>query len=161
MLNSFGHSVPRVAGQLQAEGEAACGKVMKAEFTEAADTWVLDMAPAYPVPSLKKLVRTFVFSREGAGKLTVTDEVEFTKPEEFGTALVTLASWKKDGANRLQIGNGADAVSVEIAVEGGDYRLDAQEIKEDLPEHRVPIRLGIDFTKPVTKAKITTIITPK
>ena len=68
MLNSFGHPVPRVAGQLQRMGRGAIAKVVKTEFTDAADTLVLDLSAGYKVDELKKLERTFVFSRGAAGR---------------------------------------------------------------------------------------------
>jgi hypothetical protein len=160
VLSSFGHSVPLVAGQMQIAGAKARAKILKSEFTDAADTLAMDLSSAYPVESLEKLTRTFVFSREGAGKLMVADEVEFSRPENFGIALVTLEKWKQLGPTRLQIGEGDDSVQVSIAVEGGEIRLDPQEIKEDLPEHLVPVRIGVDLTQPAEKAKITVEITP-
>lgn len=160
VLNSYGHSVPRVAGKLQATGAKARAKILKTEFTDDADTLVMDISSAYPVKTLTKLTRTFVYSREGSGKLTVTDEVEFTQPEEFGTALITLAKWKQIEGNRLTIGEGADAVQVEIVADGGEMGFDAQEIREDTPDKSVPIRLGWEFTKAVQKAKVKTVITP-
>ena len=95
MLNSFGHPVPRVAGTLQVTGRSAQAKFLKTEFTDAADTYVMDISSAYKVAGLKKLERTFIFSREGKGKLTVTDVVEFDRPQAFGTALITFAKWKQ------------------------------------------------------------------
>ena len=55
--------MPRVAGRLQEMSREAVAKVVKTEFTDAADTLVLDLSGAYKVPELKKLERTFVFSR--------------------------------------------------------------------------------------------------
>jgi hypothetical protein len=90
VLNSFGHDVPRAAGRLQQTGHQAAARVLKTEFADQADTLVLDLSAAYaavkemgtgseprrakggksasgevPVPfsSLKKLDRTFIFSR--------------------------------------------------------------------------------------------------
>jgi hypothetical protein len=160
VLNSFGHSVPLVAGCMQSVGSNAKAKILKTDFTDAADTLAMDISSAYSAKSLKKLTRTFVFSREGTGKLTILDEVEFSRPEEYGTALITLAKWQQTSPNRLLLGEGADAVQVEIVAEGGEIRLDSQEIKEDLPDHLIPTRLGLNFTQPVAKGKITTIITP-
>ena len=160
LLNSFGHSVPRVAGQLQSTGLKAHAKILKTNFSDVADTLVMDLSSAYAVDSLEKLQRTFEYVHEGPGKLTVTDEVEFSRPESFGTALIALDKWNQTGRNRLQIGQGTDTLEVEIIAEGGECSLRAQEIKENAPFHLVPTRLGIDFTKPVTKAKITTVITP-
>jgi hypothetical protein len=159
-LNSYGHSAPKVADQLQAAGKSAQAKILKTDFTDAADTLVMDLSSAYPVESLEKLERTFVFSREGSGQLTVIDEVEFAQPENFGIALITLEKWKQLAVDRLRIGEGADAVEIKIVAEGGEIRLASEEIRDETYDHSVPTRLGLDFAKPVKKAKITTTIKP-
>jgi hypothetical protein len=161
VMNSFGHSVPWVADTLQSTGKSARAKVLNTEFTDAQDTLVLDIRSAYDLPVLKKLQRTFVFSREGPGKLTVIDEVEGENPQAFGTALITLGPWKQIDTAHLLLGEKGDAVRVEILAEGRDLRLVPQEIHADLPgKPGTPIRLGIELDQPVTRAKVTTIITP-
>src|SRR5208282_1863594 len=45
VLNSFGHDVPVVAGQLQRTGSEARGVVVTKDFTQAADTLTLDVRP--------------------------------------------------------------------------------------------------------------------
>jgi len=160
VLNSFGHPVPRVAGKLQRRGRAAAAKVVKTQFTDKTDTLVLDVSSAYDVKELKKLQRTFVYSREGASSLTVIDDVEFTSPRSLGTALVTFSKWRQPESNRLVIGQGESAVRVEIAVSCGEIELKAERIEEDLSGGRVPTRLGIDLKKPVAKTTITLSITP-
>ncbi|MGO8749966.1 MAG: hypothetical protein ACLQNE_28810 [Thermoguttaceae bacterium] len=159
-FNSFGHSVPRVAGQLQQTGRAAAARVVRSQFTEKADTLVLDIRSAYPVKSLKKLTRTFVFSREGSGSLTVCDEVEFSTPEEFGTALITLSPWKSLAGNQLLVGEGKESVRVTIATDGPAHKLRPEQIHENMPHNLVPTRLGIDLERPVAKARITLTIRP-
>ncbi len=160
VLNSLGHPVPRVAGRLQVNGRGARGKVLKTEFTDKTDTLVLDIRSAYKVAELKKLERTFVYSREGAGSLTVTDEVAFSSAKEFETALITLGRWKKLGPKSVVVRDGNDAVRVDIEAEGADFEIRAEEIKEDVRTPSLPTRLGIKLTKPVTKATITMTITP-
>jgi len=160
VLNSFGHPVPLVAGKRQKTGRAAAAKILKTQFTDAADTLVMDLSAAYDVKSLKKLRRTFVFSRQGPGTLTVIDEVEFDDPQSFGTALVTFAQWKQVAPKSLVIGTGRSAVQVDIAVEGPAMKIHADEIKEDVRGGHVPIRLGIDLAEPVIRAKITISIAP-
>ena len=160
VLNSFGHPVPRVAGKLQRTGCSAAAKVLGTEFTDKADTLVLDIRSAYDVKELKKLRRTFIFSRQGQGGLTVIDEVEFSSPQNFGVALITFSKWKRAASNRLLVGEGAETVQVDIAVEGGDFQIDSTQIKEDVRGGRLPTRLGIDLTQPVIKARITVRITP-
>ncbi len=161
VLNSFGHPVPRVAGQLQQTGRQAAAKVLKTECTDKADTLVLDISSAYAVKDLKKLQRTFVFSREGAGSLTVTDEVEFASPQPFETALITFDKAKPGPGDALLVGEGAGAVKVLIAVTGTKlFRLGSESIQEDLPEGRIPTRWAVELAGPVTKAAITLTITP-
>ncbi|MBN2581004.1 MAG: heparinase II/III family protein [Pirellulales bacterium] len=161
VMNSFGHSVPRVAGKLQSTGSAARAKVLKTEFTDAQDTLVLDLRPAYDVAELKKLKRTFVFSRRDGGKMTVTDEVAFDAPRAFDTALVSFGPWKKIGDDELLLGEKPDAVRVKIRTEGGEFRLNPQEIHAEWHKKtRTPVRLGIQLKQPVTRAKVTAVITP-
>jgi hypothetical protein len=63
VLNSFGHAVPVVAGKLQRPGAEARAVVLRTDFTDQADTLVLDIRSAYAVSELQKLERTFVFQR--------------------------------------------------------------------------------------------------
>ncbi len=161
VLNSFGHPVPRVAGQLQRTGREAAARVVRTEFTDTADTLALDIGSCYTVKPLKKLQRTFVFSRQGRGSLTVLDEVEFTSPHSFETALITFSPWKQAGPNRLVVGKGADAVRVEISADGGPVEIKGEEIHEDLPGGRIPTRLGIGLAAPVSKGAIKLTIAPE
>jgi len=160
VLNSFGHSVPLVAGRLQKTGKAARGRVVRTEFDDAGDTLVLDIASAYDVPELKKLTRSFHYSRSQAGSLTVTDEVEFAAPKRFGTAVVTLGRWKGLGAGSLTIQHVRQAVRVDIDAGGSDFEIKGEKIHEDVKTKTLPTRIGIDLTQPVTKATITVKITP-
>ena len=160
VLNSFGHPVPRVAGRLQRAGRNARAKVLRTDFTDRADTLVLDIASAYDVKTLQALTRTFVFSRKGAGSLTVTDSVAFAKPESFGTALMTLGEWKQIGRDTLEVRDGDSAVRVRIDTGGAEFRIEAAKLTADVRTKRKPVRIGINLAQPVTKAAITMTITP-
>ncbi len=160
VLNSFGHPVPRVAGQLQATGRQAAARVLKTEFTDSADTLVLDLRAAYPVQELQKLQRTFVFDRRGKGCLTVTDEVSFRLPALFETALVTFDPWKEAGPGTLLVGQGPSAVRVQVDTQGKNFVVRAEKIHEDLPDKRLPVRIGIALAEPVTEAVIRLAIAP-
>jgi hypothetical protein len=163
VLNSFGHPVPRVAGTLQATGRAAAARVLKAEFTDPRDTLVLDLSAAYPVKELKKLQRTFIFSRgnaSGSGSLQVIDEVEFATPKDFGTALITFSPWRAADANRLIVGQGTGRVEVRMAAEGKRLEVHPETIHEDMPLGVLPTRLGIDLAQPATRATIALTIEP-
>jgi hypothetical protein len=160
VLNSFGHPVPAVAGQLQRTGRQAQAKVLRTDFTPEADTLVLDIASAYTVKELKSLHRTFVYSRQGAGSLTVTDEVAFTSPKEFETALITFGQWKKLDAKALQVSDHDGAVRVEISVTGGEYEIRSEEIREELHTKTLPTRIAIRLTQPVREALVRVRISP-
>jgi len=160
VLNSLGHPVPLVAGKLQRTGRSAAGKLLKTEFTEETDTVVFDIRSAYDVKELKKLVRTFVFSRKGQGSFTVTDEVEFDSPQSFGTALVTFGDWERAAGNRLLVADGDEKVTVQIDTGGAAFELKSAEIKEDVRSPRLPKRLGIDLAEPVTKVTVRVTIAP-
>jgi len=160
VLNSFGHSVPRVAGQLQRTGQAAAGKVLRTEFTESRDTLVLDLSSAYEVEGLQRLQRTFEFSRDGRGSLTVIDEVEFAAPQQFGTALITFSPHRQVGAGEIRIGRGGAGVVVTVDAGGAEFSIAQEEIHEDVHGRHLPVRMGIDLTQPVTQARIVMTIRP-
>lgn len=161
VLNSFGHPVPRVAGTLQREGRSAEAKILKADFTADTDTLAMDIRSAYPVKELKKLVRTFVFSRKGRGSLTIVDEVELDAPKSFGTALITFSKWKQLSPDRLEVGEGPQTVAVHIDAGDSKFRIEPTEIHEHLHGDLVPIRLGIELVEHVRKTAIRITIAPK
>jgi hypothetical protein len=158
LLNSFGHPVPVVAGQLQRTGREAQAKVLRADFTDRADTLELDVTSAYAVPDLMALRRTFIYSREGAGSLTVTDRVEFKGPQTFATAVLTLGAWKRLDGGSLLVTDGKGAVRVDLDAGGAELAIQAEEIVEDAPVK--PTRIGISLAKPVTAAAVSLKITP-
>jgi hypothetical protein len=160
VLNSFGHPVPLVAGRLQSVGRQASGKVIRSRFTDSSDTLTLDITSAYDAPQLKKLERTFVYSRSGSGSLTVTDEVAFSRPADFGTALITFDWWKKTSSSSLEIRDEDEALQVKIAVSGADFEIKPETIEEELSGNRLPTRLGVNLTRPVTHATVSITIAP-
>lgn len=159
VLNSYGHPVPVVAGQLQREGRKSEAKVLRAEFTDAADTWALDIASAYAVPDLQELEREFVFTRQGAGSLTVTDTVRFASPQTFETALITTEPFQETAPGRFRIGEGSSAVEVQIDAGGLPFAVAAEKIEEDLHGPQ-PTRLGVRLNEPVRAARIVMRIQP-
>jgi len=161
VLNSFGHPVPLVAGKLQRTGRQAQGRIVSEDFTVDADTLVLDISSAYDVPELEKLQRTFVYSRKNSGSLTVTDEVTFSKPCDFGSALITFDKWKRLSDSSLVISDQDKALRVDIDVTGGDFEIKPEAIKEDLSSRRLPTRLGINLTKHVLHAVVSLKIRPE
>jgi hypothetical protein len=160
LLNSYGHAVPLVAGQLQRTGREAAARILKTEFTDAQDTLVMDLTSAYAVKELKQLQRTFRFSRQGDGQLTVIDEVEFDSPQSFGTALITFSPERKILDRAIVIGSGRDALRIAIDAGAAEIKISQNEIEEDIHGKVLPVRFGIDLAKPATRAQIRLTIQP-
>ena len=152
--------MPRVAGQLQRVGRKAAAEVLQTTFTEVSDTLELGLESAYDVPDLKRLRRLFEYLRAGQGQLTIVDVVEFARPQWFGTALITFSPWKQLDAHRLLVGDPPDAVTVTISTDGPAVEIHSEEIHEDLHGAEIPVRIGVDLTEPVSRARVTLVIAP-
>lgn len=155
VLSSYGHAVPRVAGQLQHAGADARAIVLRADFTDQADTLALDLRSAYKVPELEKLERTFVFQREDQTTLSVRDEVSFTAPSSFETALITWGKWKNISPTELQIEDEGGAVRVRIDTGGKAFEMQSETLDEDVPTKKKPVRISIALKSPVKGAMVT------
>lgn len=156
LLNSYGHAVPVVAGQLQQSGAQARGPIIKQEFTPAADTITLDMTSAYKVPELKQLHRTFTYNRTG-GTFTVRDDVEYSSPQQFETALISLGQFTPGRmaapATRAQfnVQVGAKVLKVQARA-SAPFVTSTDTIKEN--GGAKPNRLAVHLSAPVTKASV-------
>jgi len=153
VLNSFGHPVPRVAGELQKSGRRFAGKVLSTDFTDARDTVTLDIAAAYGIKGLRKLVRTTTFDR-AARVFTVKDEIALDKPMALDVPIITYCTITKgDAPNVLTLTTKKGRrASVDIAVQGGEWKLQEEEIKN--PGKPSPRRLAVAFARPVTQATV-------
>jgi hypothetical protein len=160
VLSSYGHPVPVVAGKLQRTGSQARGRIISSDFTDRTDTLVLDISSAYDVSELKKLERKFMYSRQGGGSLTVTDQVAFSQPCDFAAALVTFSDWKKVSASSLMVYDSDKALSVDIEVDGAEFEIKPETIDEDVSARKKPTRLGINLKGPVSSATVRLVIRP-
>jgi len=160
VINSYGHSVPKVAGQLQKEGKAHFATVLDSKLSDTTDSVTLDLAKGYEVPSLSKLTRKYDYSRADGGSVVVEDEVAFSSPQAFGTALVTFGEAREEKPGTWIITQGDKSVKAEISVEGGQPFTVTNEVLKDEARTGKVRRLGIDLNGPVEKATIITKITP-
>lgn len=155
LLNSYGHPVPRVAGQLQEAGAEYRARVVEKEFTDDVDRMVLELRNAYDVPALRSLRREFTYDRRGAGSLTITDRVEFSEPAAFESALITFGEVALDGA-RVRLADSVAAVVAEVTVEGAGLALSVATINQP-PS---PKRVALACDRPVRRATISVRIRP-
>lgn len=160
VLNSFGHAVPVIAGQLQRTGREAQAVILETNFSDAQDVLKFDLRSAYAVPQLEKLERTFVFQRKPKTSLLMTDVVRFSKPEPFETALITWGEIKQLDANTLELVDGKSSVRVEIDTGGRRFHLRQETIDEDVHTPRKPVHLGIVLDQNVKEATVRLRMSP-
>ncbi|MBT3344124.1 MAG: hypothetical protein HN712_01175 [Gemmatimonadetes bacterium] len=165
LLNSFGHPVPVVDGQLQPPekdlytrgvGEDVFSRVLETSFTDEEDRVILDLREAYRVPALDRLTRTFSHRRTGSGTVEVVDDVRFTAPSDFETALITYAPWSLQPDGSLRIGDDGGALIVTVSSDAGELVFHHCVIEES----STPVRLSWHLPAPVTSARILIRATP-
>ncbi len=161
VINSYGHAVPVVAGKLQQTGREAHAAIEKTEFNDDEDILAMDITSAYPVPELKRLDRTFTYRRKEPASLTVRDEVEFSEPKSFETALITWGTMKKISDTELLITDDKGAVKVEIDAGEKPVSIREEVLDEDVTSPTKPRRIGISLNAPTTSAAIVLMITPE
>lgn len=162
VLNSYGHPVPLVAGQLQDTGAEAKGTISTLQTSDAEDRFLLDLTAAYAksVPSLKKLTRQMAYRRSSQPVMEISDEADFEAPQSFGTALITFGKMVKRSPDTLVIYDGKEAVQVGIDTGGAAYSIKEETLEENLPSGRKARRIGIQLDQPSMQAHITCRIQP-
>ena len=108
LLNSFGHSVPRINGRLQIAGSEAAAEPIEFVPTETGVRYALDLTSAYPDSGAEKVIRRYEYTRAGRetpNRLTVTDTVTFA-PDASRAAdfpLITFENWTQIDERTIEI----------------------------------------------------------
>ena len=137
VLNSFGHPVPRVGGQLQPKGEAYSARIVRTAFSNEVDEVTLDLTAAYACPTLTSLVRTFRLDRT-ACRIEIVDRVKFSEPTAFDDPVVN-----EDLPGQLL---------PEVRVTGGTWVWKTDRIVN--PDRPDVLRRSVTFTEPVREAEV-------
>ncbi|MCF7760982.1 MAG: heparinase II/III family protein [Cephaloticoccus sp.] len=165
LLNSFGHPVPVIGGQLQFPdstyhrtgfGRDAYTKLVDTTFTAERDRVVLEMDRAYKVPHLMNLIRAFSYDRTGQGTVEVSDLVKFSRPDTYETALITYAKWELQPDGHLRITGTDAAIDVEISTDHGKLEFAHCVIEES----STPTRLSWRLAQPVLEAIVRIRVKP-
>jgi hypothetical protein len=155
LMNSFGHPVPEIGGNLQLDATTVKVSVPAHSFSDAADSITIDMTNAYKVPELKSVTRTLVHSRAGAGSVAITDDFNVTGPTEIIESIPTHGTWEKVNDHTLLIK--FDGQQVRAVVEA-PVPFTFSETKVD--EYRNPFT-RIEVHLPLTASgKVTVTYTP-
>lgn len=158
LLNSYGHPVPRIGGQLQLEGPTHQAPTLLTEFSDDTDRMILDLRGAYNCPTLRKLEREFIYDRRGDGSLTITDTVEFSEPTEFESALITPGQVEVTDSG-LRINDGDTAITVDYSQSSEALKVSQDTIKEasTLQDKSIPPQPTRIALTPLAKVSVLTI----
>jgi hypothetical protein len=158
VINSFGHNVPLVAGQLQLSTSMAAAKILHRDFNDSTDALAMDLTSAYAVPQLTRLQRTFTYDRGNGGSLTIEDECRFSAPASFGIQFITFGKWKQTSPTQLLVWQDNQAVRIDLTTLSGDLNISSTPIDEDLPGKQRPIHISVDLRTPTTNVNLKSVI---
>jgi len=127
---TLGHSAPIIEGSEQAFGGEYNATIQLHADDDAIKAHggkhvVIDMSQAYPVKSLKSMIRTFTLDSRGG--LTIEDDYTFTrKPKSLEEGFVTLHDAKVErGGRSVTIGQGRKSLTLSAdAGTKGKFRID-------------------------------------
>jgi hypothetical protein len=112
------------------------------------------------VPELKQLHRTFTYNRTG-GTFTVRDDVEYSSPQQFETALISLGQFTPGRmaapatTAQFNVQVGAKVLKVQARA-SAPFVTSTDTIKEN--GGAKPNRLAVHLSAPVTKASVEVVI---
>lgn len=139
-INSWGHPVPVVNGELQREATKVKAPVLMTRFSDAEDAITIDMRPAYAVSGLKLLERSLRHAREGAGSVEIEDRFEAASPIGFEVAIICTGNWRKRDDDRLEFWQKKEHLIAQIEA-STDYEIVSEKVDEEgLAFTRVAIR---------------------
>ncbi|MDO5552549.1 MAG: hypothetical protein Q4G68_02190 [Planctomycetia bacterium] len=187
LLNSFGHPVPRVNGQLQQTGAQYQGEIVSRAFTDQEDRIEMEISAAYGLPELESLRRVFRYQRGAetlhdteshsnadsgkcCGCLHVTDTATFAagSPGTLESAFITRLEVniiKGQGSElELQLG-GEEGVRLTLTGEADGTPLELSVSTQIVGENdesvrEKPTRIAVVHANPAQKVTINCVVTP-
>ena len=124
--NSYGHSVPRIGGQLQPAGHEFRGEIVRVETEPPLKRVEIEMARAYPVAGLASLRRRL--SLDSASDVELCDTFRFAgDPQGVEEAFVTWLAVEVDGRRAVLHGERHDVRLTIEAPAGATFALERLE----------------------------------
>ena len=140
-INSWGHPVPLVDGQIQRDATKVHVRVLSTDLGEDADRIEIDLAPAYDVAGVQNLVRRLEHRRVGAESVVIEDRFAFDTPRSFETAIIT-GDFRQTGAGGLEVWRRQKHLQARIEASSA-YEIVAEKVDEEgLAFTRVAVRLA-------------------
>ena len=153
LLNSYGHSVPRINGKLQTNRvggddfnppknltpeKLICGDLLEHDISSDRCRVRFDIKKVYnQIPGIEKLERTFVFDRKNGGKFTVSDEAEFSVAADFEGAVITLGEVRELSHGKYLISWKGKVLTLTVK-SSVPYKFSIDTINEDT-WHKLPV----------------------
>ncbi|HEX4086538.1 MAG TPA: hypothetical protein VHY22_16615 [Chthoniobacteraceae bacterium] len=153
---SYGHPAPLIAGVQESLGADAAAENVTHDFTDNRDTFSMEMRKAYAVPGLQSMLRTFVFSRDGLGSMSVTDRFQMDHAGSFETAIISHDDWKRTAPDTITFTVNGQTLIAKITA-SGDWDLKTDDITEDAPTFH---RLAVHLRQPAAEGWVTVTYTP-
>jgi hypothetical protein len=129
VLNSYGHPVPLVDGDLQTVvlGDRA---PIKLDLSDAVDRATIDIRQFYKHAHPKSLKREYVYDRRAAGTFSVRDSVEFEREGYFDSPITTDTEFSVENNKKIVFGPGGKDGFIQIDA-AYDYRINVETIEKN------------------------------
>ncbi|CAL9362323.1 heparinase II/III domain-containing protein [Streptomyces sp. enrichment culture] len=117
---SQGHSVPLIDGTTQRASRQASARVLKAQQEPGHCLFRLDIASAYPVPTLTSVVREFTFAD---GRLTLRDRITADSPVDVTERFMSFVPVVLDAPGRATVRGARAALRLSYDADAWEARI--------------------------------------
>ena len=140
-INSWGHPVPVMAGQLQRESTKVKAPVLEQRGDVNGSMMRIDMKPAYAVESLQKLERSAQHIRGPEPKVIIEDAFRFSTPQTFESAIISTGQFQRVADDTLDFWQKQEHLRAKISASQA-FELQTETVTEEgLTFNRTAIRL--------------------
>lgn len=146
-INSWGHPVPVIDGQLQRDATQVVARVLKHQFSNTEDRLVIDMAGAYPVQEIRLLTRSMIHQRTDSGNVLIEDRFEFTSPKRFEVAAICSGNWQLVGQGGFECWQKKQHVRAYVESSAAYEFVNESITEEGLAFTRIAVRLKTPQTR--------------
>ena len=156
IINSYGHSVPRIDGQLQSAGRNTEALLLEKKIAGDSAEVAYDIRNAYrEIPGIIRLKRTFFYSRSDTGRFQVTDEARFKQEKEFETAIITFGTFRMLSDQTLAVTFRGKTLKVIIDTDNIPFEVVKDSFRDDTRYKSVTVtRIAVHLKNKVKSARI-------
>jgi hypothetical protein len=169
LVNSWGHPVPVVDGQLQQDAtrvraewlQAPCntsngGPTGRTNPSDQLTQARINLLPAYAISGLAQLERRFAYRSDGVGTLTISDHLRSTEARRFESAFVSPAEPVMQ-PHGFVLRQGGRTVHVQVA-SSADFELVHERVTSDT--NNIFSRVAVRLLRPASRACVAWTLTP-